>query len=130
MSARWTPRSAGAFEKVGAPAAAELSALSARIPQGDEAIVSQGVSGRFSQRRFIYCYFGVFDNGQTVPLFTRTVYVVLVPRQGIESAPVANTEAAIAYMRRLHAQLIADRDGVVAFRWHVPPGRRQVTFPP
>jgi uncharacterized membrane protein len=130
LSNHWTPLSGQTFERVGPSTAAELSAVSARIPGGAETIVSQGVVGRFAQRHNFYPYFDVFPNGQTVPLFGRTVYVVLLPTEGLEAAPVAGTEAGIALMRQLGARQLADRDGVYAFAWRVPKGRHSVTFPP
>jgi hypothetical protein len=129
FSAHFTPLSGQTFAKVDDAAAAQLAAVSARIPDGAETIVSQGVVGRFAQRREFYPYFDVFANGQTVPLFGRTVYVVLVPRQGIEQASVPGTDAAVTLMRRLHAHELSGRDGVFAFAWHVPTGQHTLVFP-
>jgi hypothetical protein len=129
VSTHQTPLSGQTFERVDPAAAAELASVSALVPGQDEAIVSQGVSGRFGQRHSFYPYFGAFADGQTVPVFGHTVYVVLVPKQGLEAAPVASTDAAIDLMRRLGAHQIAARAGVYAFAWHVPEGRRSITFP-
>jgi Predicted membrane protein (DUF2079) len=129
-SAHWTPLSGQMFERVDSATAAELSSVSARIPGGAETIVSQGVVGRFAQRRNFYPYLDTFADGQTVPLFGHTVYVVLVPSQGLESAPASGTTAAIHLMRRLGARQISGTNGVYAFVWHVPRGRKSVTFPP
>jgi Predicted membrane protein (DUF2079) len=130
MSAEWTPRSGQTFERVSSATAAELAAVSARIPEQAETIVSQGVVGRFAQRHVFYPYFDTFANGQTVPLYGRTVYVVLVPTEGLESAPASGTRAAVGLMRKLGARSIGDRDGVYAFAWRVPEGRHSITFPP
>jgi hypothetical protein len=130
FSAHFTPKSGQTFAKVDDETAAQLAAVSARIPDQAETIVSQGVVGRFAQRHSFYPYFDVFADGQTVPLYGRTVYVVLVPRQGIEAATVPGTEAAIAMMHQLHARSLSARDGVYAFAWHVPKGRRTIVFPP
>lgn len=130
LSAEWTPRANQMFARVDPATAAELAAVDARIPERAETVVSQGVVGRFAQRHVFYPYFDVFGNGQTVPLIGRTVYVVLVPRQGLESAPVAGTMAGVALMRHLGARQLAARDGVYAFAWRVPAGRRSLTFPP
>ena len=130
VSAHFTPLSGQTFAKVDDATAAQLAAVSARIPGQAETVVSQGVVGRFAQRHNFYPYFDAFANGQTVPVFGHTVYVVLVPRQGIESATVPGTEAAIALMHHLHAQQLSSRDGVYAFAWHVPKGRRTIVFPP
>lgn len=130
FSAHFTPLSGQTFAKVDDATAAQLSAVAAKIPPRVETIVSQGVVGRFAQRHSFYPYFDVFANGQTVPLYGRTVYVVLVPRQGIEQASVPGTEAAVALMRRLHARPLSARDGVYVFAWHVPKGQHTIVFPP
>jgi hypothetical protein len=65
-----------------------------------------------------------------VPLFGKTVYVVLVPNQGVESEPPATTDAAVALMRRLGARPLVAHNGVYAFAWQVPKGRHSITFPP
>jgi hypothetical protein len=130
FSAHFTPKSGQTFAKVDDATAAQLASVSARIPDQAETIVSQGVVGRFAQRHSFYPYFDVFADGQIVPLYGRTVYVVLVPRAGIEAAPVPGTEAAIAMMRQLHAQTLSARDGVYAFAWRVPAGQRTIVFPP
>ena len=67
---------------------------------------------------------------QTVPLFGHTVYVVLVPTEGLESAPASGTTAAITLMRRLGARQISNGNGVTAFKWQVPKGQTSITFPP
>jgi hypothetical protein len=130
VSAHFTPLSGKTFAKVDGKTADQLSAVSARIPEQAETIVSQGVVGRFAQRTDFYPYFDVFANGQTVPLFGHVVYVVLVPRQGLEAASVTGTEAAVALMHTLGARQLSDRDGVYAFAYRVPKGRHTIVFPP
>lgn len=130
LSARITPRSGQTFERVNAATAAELASVSSRIPPEAETIVSQGVVGRFAQRHNFYPYLDVFSDGQTVPLFGKTVFVVLLPDQGLETAPPSGTMAAVSLMHRLGARQLSARDGVYAFAWRVPAGRHSVTFPP
>lgn len=130
FSAHFTPLSGQTFAKVDDATAAQLAAVSAKIPNGAETIVSQGVVGRFAQRHLFYPYFGVFADGQTVPVYGKTVYVVLVPRQGIEQASVPATEAAIAEMRRLGCRPLSARHGVYAFACQVPKGQHTIVFPP
>jgi hypothetical protein len=130
MGAYWTPKSGETFARVDAATAAQLARVSATIPDGAETVVSQGVAGRFAQRHVFYPYFDAFADGQTVPVFGRTVYVVLLPTQGLESAPPAGTEAAIAHLRRLGARQLSARDGVYAFALRVPRGQHSITFPP
>jgi hypothetical protein len=130
FSAHFTPLSGQTFAKVDDATAAQLAAVSARIPNGAETVVSQGVVGRFAERHVFYPYFDVFADGQTVPVYGKTVYVVLVPREGIEQASVQGTEAGIAMLRRLGARPLSARDGVYAFAWSVPKGRHTIVFPP
>jgi hypothetical protein len=130
FSAHFTPMSGQAFAKVDDATAAQLSTVRAKIPDGAETIGSQGIVGRFAQRRVFYPFFDVFADGQTVPLYGHTVYVVLVPRQGIEQASVSGTEAAVALMRRLGARPLSSRDGVYVFAWRVPKGQHTLVFPP
>jgi hypothetical protein len=130
LSAHWTPKSGQMFSAVDTSTAAELARVDAQIPASAETVVSQGVVGRFAQRHAYYPYFDVFADGQTVPLFGHTVYVVLVPRQGIEEASPAGTMKAVTLMRHLGAHQLAARDGVYAFAYHVPAQRHSLTFPP
>jgi Predicted membrane protein (DUF2079) len=130
MSAHWIPLSGQTFERVGAPAAHRLGALDAQIPTTAETIVSQGVVGRFAQRRNFYPYLDVYPNGQTVPIYGRHVYVILVPSQGVESESAQTTRAAVELMRRLGAVQLNATDGVYAFKWRVPRGVHSITFPP
>ena len=126
LSAHWTPLSGQTFGQVSSTTAAELTTVSAQIPEQAETIVSQGVVGRFAQRHNFY---PLLLDGQTVPVFGPTVYVVLVPTQGIESESPSAAGASIALMRRLGARQIGDGDGVYAFAWRVPRGTRSLTFP-
>jgi hypothetical protein len=130
MTIHLTPLSGQTLARVNSAAAAELSTVSAAIPEQAETIVSQGVVGRFAQRRHFYPYFDYFPNGQTVPLFGDTVYVILVPNQGLEAASPSETETSVAFMQRIGAHQISDRDGVDAFAWRVPKGQRTIVFPP
>ena len=109
LSAHWTPKSGQMFAAVDDATAAELAHVDAQIPASDETVVSQGVVGRFAQRHTYYPYFDVFADGQTVPLFGHTVYVVLVPRQGIEEATPAGTMKAVTLMRHLGAHQLVSR---------------------
>ncbi len=103
LSAHWTPKSGQMFAAVDNATAAELARVEAQIPASGEAVVSQGVVGRFAQRHTFYPYFDVFADGQTVPLFGHSVYVVLVPRQGVEQATPTGTMNAVTLMRHLGA---------------------------
>lgn len=127
VSAQRLPGASRTFARVSPAAARELAAVLRQVPARDEAIVSQGVIGRFGTRRLVY---PILVDGQRFPLHGRTVAVVLVPRQGIEPIPPRATEAAVAELHRLGARQIADGHGVSAFLWRVPPGRHRLTFPP
>ena len=130
ISSRWIPQSGQAFERVDSAAASQLAAVETKIPESAETIVSQGVVGRFAQRRNFYPYLDIYPNGQTVPLYGNPVYVILLPKQGGEPESPATTLAAVSLMRKLGADQLVAKDGVYAFRWRVPKGRSSVTFPP
>lgn len=130
VSAHWTPIAGHTFATVGPATAAELSAVGSHLPERAEAIVSQQVMGRFATRHLVYPYLDLGAGSQQVPVFGKTVYVVLVPSPGVNGTVDRGTEAAIAMMRHLGAPSLAHRDGVAAFAWHVPPGQHHLTFPP
>jgi hypothetical protein len=130
LSALWLPRARSAFSNVGSAAAAQLEAISGRIPPGAEVVASQGVVGRFSGRRLAYPFLDIYDNGQTVPVYGSSVYFVLAPSEGIEYATASQTLSAVAFLQRdLHAAELSRSAGIYAFRWTRPRGISSITFP-
>lgn len=131
VSAQWVPQISPALLQVDGATAAQLSRVQSLIPAGAEVIVSQGVMGRFGDRRLVYPFIDAFGGSQTVPVSASTVDFVFVPRQGIEMASPAQTEAAIAQVRtQLQGHQLYRGPDVSAFVWHPPPGTRTVHFEP
>jgi hypothetical protein len=124
----WGPQTPGEWLRVSAPTAATLTGIEARIPASAEVIASQGVVGRFSDRRLVYP-FGVTDDVGAV-LVQGETWFVLTPTAGIEGASVATTMAFIGELAGpLHATLVTHANGVWAFRWTPPPGVREIAVP-
>ncbi len=93
------------------------------IPSSDEVVVSNGVAGRFADRRYIYVL--LYDSS-SIPLYGRPVYFVLARSVGIE--PPQTLTAATAAAARVHpgARVLADRDGIEVIYWDPPPGRHRL----
>ena len=124
----WIPRTSSEWLRVSPAAATVLSSVERQVPAGDEVVASQGVLGRFSGRQWVY---GVFEPGGAIPVRTRTVWVVVAPAQGIESEPVAAADALVTELAGpLHADLVAARAGVWAFRWTPAPSVTSLVVPP
>jgi hypothetical protein len=131
VSVHWVSKIHSTFDTVTSGTAADLARVQSKIPAGAEVIVSQGVIGRFGARAAVYPFLDVFADGQTVPVTQPVVAFVFVPHDGIETATGAQTQAAIALVkRRLKATVIAAGPNVTAFLWHPPKGRASVTFGP
>jgi hypothetical protein len=129
ISVQAIPGVRGQFLRTDARTASGLSAVAGRISDHDEVIAPYSVAGRLGSRRWIYLL-RPLPGGQIVPIFGPTVDVVLIPGRTLDDGGDPTSEAAAAaMMRRLHAGVITDRDGVIAFRWHPPRGTRTLTFP-
>jgi len=116
-----------AWWRVDAPGAATLRRALAATPVTDEAIVSQGVIGRFAGRTFLY---PLVASPQAFPVRTPQVTFVIVPDQGIESIPPSLSEAAITSLtHRLHAHVVLEDHGVAVFTWRPPPGVHSIVLP-
>ncbi len=122
----WLPRTVEQWLRVSPAAAAVLSSVQRQIPVGDQVVASQGVVGRFSERRWIYPVFGP----STLPVHTSTVWVIVAPTQGIETAPIPVSDALVAELAGpLHATLVAHDAGIWAFRWNPAAGTRDLVVP-
>ncbi|MHB8497908.1 MAG: DUF2079 domain-containing protein, partial [Acidimicrobiales bacterium] len=125
-SALWLPRTANQWLRVSPAAASALKSVQHRIGATDEVMASQGIAGRFSNRKWIY---SILIPG-AIPVHTATVWVIVAPEQGVETVPVPVSDAVIAELAGpLHATLVSDAAGVWAFRWSPPPGTRSLTVP-
>jgi hypothetical protein len=129
VSAHWIPQISPTMLQVDGTTAAQLSKVQRMIPGDAEVIVSQGVMGRFGDRRLIYPFIDAFGGTQIVPISATTVDFVFVPRQGIELATAPQTEAAVAQVRtELGAHELFSSPNVTVFVWHPPRSTRSVQF--
>ena len=95
-------------------------------PASDEVISSNGVIGRFSQRRYVY---PLQLSPQSIPVETSAV-VLVIATAGNEALTRTQVAADLRFARnRLHAQPISMGAGVDTFLWRVPPGQKSLTFP-
>lgn len=131
VSIQWIPQIPSNFAVVSASAARQLAQIERHIPTNAEVVVSQGVIGRFGSHPFVYPFLDAFADGQTVPVNAQTVAFVFVPKEGLELATPAQTQAAITMVRnQLHAEAIPGGPDVTALLWHPPPGTRSLRFAP
>ena len=97
-----------------------------RAPASDEVISSNGVVGRFSQRRYVY---PLQLSPQTVPVKTSTV-ILVIATAGNEALSRAQVAADLRFASStLHATALSHGRGASTFRWQVPKGQTRVTFP-
>jgi uncharacterized membrane protein len=125
----WIPRAHTQFAVVGGPTSATLSELQPKIPDGAEVVVSQGVIGRFANRRLVFPFLDVDNGGQIVPVFGRGPVVVVLTDAGIEFATTAGTATAVAYLQSMGAHEITSQNGVHAFLLHPAAGTTRIVFP-
>ena len=130
LAAVWIPRARTQFDVVDGSTAAALSQLQPKIPQGAEVIVSQGVIGRFADRRLVVPFLDIDNGGQTLPVYGRGPVVVILTDTGVEFATKAGTSSAVAYLRSIGAREITSKNGVSAFVVHPAAGTQNLMFPP
>jgi hypothetical protein len=107
-------------------AAVALHSGLADAPASSEVISSNGVIGRFSQRRFAY---PLQLSPQTIPVKAPDI-VLVIATAGNEALTAAQVTADLRFVRhQLHARQVSGADGVTTFLWHPPPGQKRVTFP-
>jgi hypothetical protein len=95
-------------------------------PAAEEVISSNGVVGRFSQRRYVY---PLQLSPQTIPVKTSDV-VLVIATSGNEALTRPQVAADLRFaVAGLHARRLSHSPGVSTFRWQVPPGQSSVTFP-
>jgi hypothetical protein len=122
----WLPRLSTQWLRVSPGAASVLTSVERRIPISDEVVAWQGIAGPLSGRRWFYPVMGP----GAFPVHTPTVWVVVAPAQGIELASVVVADAFIGELSGpLHARLVADRDGIWAFRWTPSAAQRRLVIP-
>jgi hypothetical protein len=113
--------------RVDAPTAASLRSVAPTVPAGAEVIVSQGVIGRFAERRYVY---PLVAAPQQFSVHASRVVFVIVPDQGIESIPPQLSDADIAWVTgRLHARIVVAHNGVTVLSWRPPPSTTSFALP-
>jgi hypothetical protein len=121
----WTPWVPRQWLRVPASTAATLAAVHAMIPPDASVVASQGVVGRFGDRRSITALLGP----GSLPVHGETWFIV-VPGAGIERESTASAMAFIGELAGpLGATLVANANGVWAFRWRPPAGIATVDVP-
>jgi len=118
----WIPRTASHSLRVSPAAAHGMDSARDMIPSGAEVVASQGINGRFSGRRWNYVVMG-----PTSPLLhTARVWVVVAPREGIETTVGVSFALMSALTGPLHAHLEFHRAGMWVFQWVPAPGTRSL----
>jgi uncharacterized membrane protein len=108
------------------PASAALATGLRHAPASTEVIASNGVVGRFSQRRYVY---PLQLAPQSIPVKVPDV-VIVIATAGNEALGATQVARDVRFARdQLHARTISRTDGVSTFSWHAPPGQKTVTFP-
>lgn len=115
FAAAWLPKVNQQWVRVDAGAAHVLTEANALIPPDAEVIVSQGVIGRFADRKSVFAFPG---NGQnTYPITRHTIYFVILPYQGIEVRPVNQSLGLLGNLAgTVGAHLVLHGHGVWVFR--------------
>ena len=129
LAAVWIPRARTQFAVVDGSTAAALAELQPKIPRGTEVVVSQGVIGRFADRRLVFPFLDIGNGGQAVPVYGRSPVVVILTDAGIEFATKAGTASAVAYLRSIGAREITSKNGVSAFVVDPAAGTKYLMFP-
>jgi len=122
----WIPRTSAQWINVSPPAAKVLSSILHQIGPQDEVMMSQGMVGRFSGRKWVYA----FGKSPVLPIHTSPTWVIVSPNQGIGLVTPAASEALIGELAtNLHARLVTAEFGVWAFRWMPPPSMKFLVVP-
>lgn len=110
----------------------QLSRVKEEIPASATVVVSQGVSGWFAERQSLYVVMSLPPSPKheqlssmllrsvcaRVPGNDRPLYLVLTPRQGIETMPIEVTQALVHSVVHSGASVLSHRSGVWFLRWH------------
>jgi hypothetical protein len=127
-SVLWLPKVSTNWLLVSPAAATTLRDIKAEIGTNDQVVVSQGVAGPFSERRWINV---IFSSTAVVPLHRRTVWIIFAPQQGIEGVNISGVYADIAALEKNPSMhLMAAANGIWAFKWTAPAGATTVSIRP
>lgn len=110
----WIPRTSQQWLLVPRASAAALAQTLSEIPANAEVVVSQGVSGPFAGRAYVYTVY----HGFSVPIETKDVWFVVTPYAGIEIQTVPDALSEVAAAAALPgARVRVHRAGVWAIEW-------------
>ena len=101
-----------------------LSRVESDIPASSEVVVSQGVSGRFANRQYIY----MAAEDVRIPVHGKHIWFVLAPSAGIEFSEIGQSNIASQLADSMHATRILTTDGIYVFRWTRPTDVKAVEF--
>jgi hypothetical protein len=123
----WLPRTPAQWMKVPEAAAAKLNQFSKALPNGAEVVASQGISGRFAVG---HPYVAITEVGRAIPLDGRSVWFVVAPGVGIETASPASENALVAALAgRLRARPVAIGDGIYSYVYRPPSSKTRLRLP-
>lgn len=102
---------------VSQPAAQELRRILPSIPSNDEVVASQGVLGRFADRRFCYSIeFGDPASNGVIPFHTDRVDFIITPWDGVSITSAAWDEYVLGRLATLpNTKLVSYNDNVYHF---------------
>lgn len=118
----WSPGDIARWMPVDSATSSTLRTVLGFIPQQDEVIASQGIVGLFANRESVY----ELNTRREFPVTTpnHTVWVVIVPDQGIEVTPQQLAESFITgLMTNPEATEVLNQNDVHLFRVNVPFGQ-------
>lgn len=111
----WIPRTKGQWVTVSPRAASVLGEVLDKTPPTAEVIASQGVIGRFADRRWVY----TLHAGSAIPVKSRDVEFIVTPAQGIELLSAIESDRILSRISEFtRYKWLAHRDGVWAIMWH------------
>lgn len=106
-------------------AARTLADIRTEIPPEAEVIGSQGIVGRFSDRRDVQA---IAHSYEAFPIAAHTVIFIISAKEGYGEVPPSSAHAAIRTVEHLGARQFVDRAGIDAFIWH-PDHERRIVLP-
>lgn len=125
-SAIWIPSALSTWLRVSPSAASVLKMARAKMAYGDEVAASQGVVGGFAGRKYIY---PIMAPNVTIPAQTKTVWFVITPLQGIETAEASVSDADVAQLSETPGvSLVMQGAGVWVFEWHPQAGQTSLVL--
>jgi len=126
-SVLWAPYIPTRWLRVSGPSAALLARADSLIPASAEVVASQGIAGRFSDRRLL---FAIMSPSEVIPLRDSDTWWIVAPSVGIETDPLLDADALVAELAGpMHAALVLHGGGVWVFHWTAPLTLHSITVP-